>query len=213
MRVKTVLGRTVRSAALLALLLVVGLAMNLLLFGYAVFRLSGEAESVSIAECAAALEQSESEYALPEELTKALERDGRWLMLLDSQGDVVYSFSKPPEIPLHFSLSQVASFTRWYLMDYPVRVRVMGDGLLVIGARKDSLWKYSFETAMPTVMFYPAWIGVTLLCNFLLILIVSAAAVERSYKKTRRGANGMDSRGVARCTHTLSLRSWLCSQP
>ena len=153
MRSRSMLLTALRSAALLALLLVVGLGLNIVLFGYAVFRLGGEDGGVSISQCATALEESGEKYTLPPELEGRLEKDGRWLMLLDGQGDVIYDFQKPAEIPAHFSLAEVAGFTRWYLMDYPVRVHTVGDGLLVMGAPRNSMWKYSFETAMPTIMF------------------------------------------------------------
>ena len=183
MRSRSMLLTALRSAALLALLLVVGLGLNIVLFGYAVFRLGGEDGGVSISQCATALEESGEKYTLPPELEGRLEKDGRWLMLLDGQGDVIYDFQKPAEIPAHFSLAEVAGFTRWYLMDYPVRVHTVGDGLLVMGAPRNSMWKYSFETAMPTIMFWPVWIAVTVFCNFLLIFILSAISVERAYKK------------------------------
>lgn len=51
-----------------------------------------------------------------------------WMLLLDADGNVVWQWNKPDELPTHYTLSQVASFSRWYLMDYPVQSLVRGAG-------------------------------------------------------------------------------------
>ena len=58
----------------------------------------------------------------------------RWAMLIGLDGQVVWSLRKPADVPEAYSLTDVASFTRWYLNDYPVQCRVRDDGLLVIGS-------------------------------------------------------------------------------
>ena len=104
-------------------------------------------------------------------------------MLLDGSGRQVFEYRKPPELADSYTLQQVAGFTRWYLSDYPVRVRFVDEGLLVMGGAKNSVWKYSFEVSVPMLSFWPLWAAAVLLCNFLLILAVSALTIERSYKK------------------------------
>ena len=42
-------------------------------------------------------------------------KEGLWLMLLDDQGQVVWQWDKPAELPDRYTLKEVASFTRWYL--------------------------------------------------------------------------------------------------
>lgn len=56
-----------------------------------------------------------------------------WGMLLDENGDAVWEWQLPDEFPRSYSLADVASFSRWYLKDYPVRVWEYGKGLLVLG--------------------------------------------------------------------------------
>ena len=180
MRLRTFLGTAARSAALLATLLLLGLALNGLLLGYAVFRMAGSYSGSRLSDCAQALE---NDGRLSPELETALDAEGCWLMLLDSQGKVIYDYRKPPELPESYSLADVAAFTRWYLEDHPVRVQTLGEGLIVMGQPKNSVWKYNFETAMPNFWFWPVWGTAALLCNFLLILLVSVASVRRGYKK------------------------------
>lgn len=64
----------------------------------------------------------------------ALDGKNQWAMLIDDNGDVIWSYHKPAEIPDHYTMRDVAAFTRWFIDDYPVRTRIRDDGLLVIGA-------------------------------------------------------------------------------
>ena len=172
-----------RSASLLALLLLCGIALNGLLLGYAVFHMANTDIDSRIGEYADTLSGCKNGYALADIQEQRLAKQERFLMLLDEDGQVVWSFRKPAELPNAYTRSDVARFTRWYLMDYPVHVRTVENGLLVLGFPKGSIWKYAFETPMPTALFWPVWAIVALLCNFLLILVLSVAVTSRAYKK------------------------------
>ena len=50
------------------------------------------------------------------------------MLLLDADGNVVWQWNKPDELPTHYTLGQVASFSRWYLMDYPVQSLARSSG-------------------------------------------------------------------------------------
>ncbi len=178
-----ILGGTVRMALSIALMIGLGLVLNVLLCGFAIRQLANTADTPSLSACAAALEETEAGYILSEKMERTLQDKNCWAMLLDGEGRVVWQQDKPDEVPDQFSLAQVAGFTRWYLMDYPVRVRMAGDGLLVIGAPKNTVWKYDVEIPLPTMLFWPMWIMVTAACNVLLILLLSVAMTRRRYQQ------------------------------
>lgn len=173
---------TARMALLLALILLVGLIVNGLLLGFAFWKTAGTAEEPSLSQYASALTKTDAGYTLPEALCDELDEKGCWAMLIGGDGSVVWQHGKPEEIADHFSLSQVAGFTRWYLMDYPVRVRAFDDGLLVIASPKNSVWKYDASMLLPTVLFWPTWMLLTLVCNFLLIFLLSVGMTKRRYQ-------------------------------
>ena len=81
----------------------------------------------------------------------------RWAMLIGLDGQVVWSLRKPADVPEVYSLTDVASFTRWYLNDYPVQCRVRDDGLLVIGSPKGSVWKHDMSMGMDVLLQIPLW--------------------------------------------------------
>ena len=62
-----------------------------------------------------------------------------WAMALDEKGGVVWEWKVPDHISKQYSLFQVASFSRWYLKDYPVRVWHVKDLLLVFAYDKEDM--------------------------------------------------------------------------
>lgn len=173
---------TAHAALQLALLLLTGLVLNTLLFGFALWITANTAETPSLSEYAAALSATDNGFELPDALGRDLTKRGCWAMLLDGNGNVVWQHDKPAEVADKFTLSEVAGFTRWYLADYPVRVHTFDDGLLVIASPKDSVWKYEVSTAVSTFFFWPIWALIVLLSNFLLIFILSVVMTKRRYK-------------------------------
>ena len=68
-----------------------------------------------------------------------------WALRLGKDGSVTESFNKPREVKDKFNLTDVASFTRYYLADYPVFTYLVGDDLLVFAYPKNSLDKLPFN--------------------------------------------------------------------
>lgn len=85
-----------------------------------------------------------------------LEED-RWAMLMNHEGQVVWSLRKPDDVPEQYTVSDVASFTRWYLNDYPVQCWVREDGLLVVGSPKGSVWKHDIAMSTQALLQTPIW--------------------------------------------------------
>ena len=79
----------------------------------------------------------------------------RWAMLLNQDGQVVWSLRKPEDVPERYTVSEVAAFTRWYLSDYPVQSWVREDGLLVVGSPKGSIWKHDIAMSTQTLLQTP----------------------------------------------------------
>lgn len=67
-----------------------------------------------------------------------------WCMVLNDNGNVKWNYQLPSELNKHYTVNDIANFTRWYLDDYPVFCQTKDYGLFVIGLPKGSLWKYTF---------------------------------------------------------------------
>lgn len=131
--------------------------------------------------------------SMPEEGTAYLASSGaEFAFFLDDAGDVIWDWRLPEEIPAHFSLGEVASFTRWYLKDYPVRVWNCKDGLLVVGDSKFSASKYTVEFSRDSVKNVPYFLLALTGANLLLVLVLAVLSGYRLYASLRPVAAGID---------------------
>lgn len=126
-----------------------------------------------------------------------------WMLLLDADGNVVWQWNKPDELPTHYTLSQVASFSRWYLMDYPVQSLVRGDGLLLAGQAKGSLWKYSVEFSQRFMARLPGWLlGMFFLALFC-VLALAGLLLRRQFRREQRGRDEARSNWISGVSHDI----------
>ncbi|EHL13503.1 hypothetical protein HMPREF9624_01982 [Oribacterium asaccharolyticum ACB7] len=91
------------------------------------------------------LHKENDEYRLEEEEAEKLSGAQQFTMLLDNGGNILWSEFLPKELQKNYTLQDVAKFTRYYLEDYPVRTYVVPEGLLIIGQKKEQIWKYTLE--------------------------------------------------------------------
>ena len=66
-----------------------------------------------------------------------------WAMVLDGDGNIIWSYQLPQQLSHRYTPSQVAGFARWYLEDYPVTCWVEDYGLFVIAKPVGSVAKYA----------------------------------------------------------------------
>ncbi len=141
-------------------LLLINILAFVLTFRGTVTREYGSASPAKMLETVAA---DLSASGISQEMAQELKRNHIWAMFLDAGGNCVWTVSLPEKVPTQFAAQDVAVFSRGYLEDYPVFVRSMEDGLLVLGYPKDSFVKVTgnyfpmravrllpiFMTAMP----------------------------------------------------------------
>lgn len=68
-----------------------------------------------------------------------------WAMILDDNGTVIWEDGLPEDLPQHYSATDIAMFSRWYLEDYPINIWKRNDGLLVIGLSPGDVVNYYFS--------------------------------------------------------------------
>ncbi len=116
---------------------------------------------------------------VPEETALRLRASHIWAMFLDSSGQLVWNVDLPEEIPDSFTIQDVALFSKGYLKDYPVFVRTMDDGLLVLGYPKDSYTKLTGNYfSIKVIKTSPFFCLALIIADFLLLF----AAFLRSKK-------------------------------
>ena len=136
--------RKIQLIALIAVLSIFLLFADLLVFGIFVSR-NGMPYYPDSEEIMEHLHKENDEYRLEEEEAEKLSGARQFAMLLDNGGNILWSEFLPKELQKNYTLQDVAKFTRYYLEDYPVRTYVVPEGLLIIGQKKEQIWKYTLE--------------------------------------------------------------------
>lgn len=116
-----------------------------------------------------------------------------WAMLLSEEGAVVWSYKLPGELPLHYSIGDVAAFSRWYLMDYPVRVWRNGDLLCVFGMEKGSIIKIQAVYDMELIERVPELMKCLLIANVVILIGLALVMAYRFYRSLKPIARGIES--------------------
>ena len=117
---------------------------DLLILGLLVMK-SNSVDYQNPPEILTSLSVKNGTYELGKKEAESLLKHRQFAMLLDKDGNILWSEALPKELRKTYTLQDVARFTRYYLEDYPVRTYVVGQGLLVIGGKKDQVWKYNVE--------------------------------------------------------------------
>lgn len=93
-----------------------------------------------ISQIAQGISQNDyNQIVIEENAEKLLAEKEAWAMILDEMGKVIWDYNMPDKLPKQYTVSDVASFSRWYLEDYPVLVQELPFGLLVVGYPPDNI--------------------------------------------------------------------------
>lgn len=165
----------------LALLLVNILAFALT-FGSIVFREYGSASPANMLEAVAA---DLSVSGISKETAQELNRSQIWAMLLDVNGACIWNVSLPEAVPTQYTIQDVAVFSKGYLQDYPVFVRSMDNGLLVLGYPKGSFMKLTGNYfPIRAVRIFPLFVTGILAIDILLLFLVYCFSKRNISKNT-----------------------------
>ena len=135
-----------------------------------------------------AITKTDSGFMLPDGILP----EDYWCILLDERGDIIWSQNQPEDIPVHYSINDVARMTRWFLNDYPVYVRTKEYGLLVLGIPKNTVGKYDMVYSMEWFAALPQRIIGILVINLCLAAILALGTGTRLYKRLRSLADGIN---------------------
>lgn len=115
-----------------------------------------------------------------------------WSMLLDEDGNVVWNWQLPEELPRSYGLADVAKFSRWYLMDYPVRVWETRGMLLVSGYGKEEITRINLIYPWRYIQSLPEYLLLFVGMNTVLFLALALWFSYRFYRSLRPVCAGID---------------------
>jgi len=167
-----ILRRFIGSTIILSILLLI---FNFILFATWVSKGMNDVNSPSavVQNVAESLHSLPNSYSLDSSSVKLLKQNNGWAMLIDNTGHVAWNYMLPEELNKTYSLVDVAKFTRYYLMDYPVFVWEHDKGLVVVGYPKKGMTKYQHILPTSWVSSLPLRITSLLVGNIALALLFS----------------------------------------
>lgn len=186
-----ILFRYVLSAAGITLIL---LSVNFALLA-AWTAQSGKAmqSKIIVSQMADSLTWQNGAYAFDQTAQSKIQGNHQWAMLIDNaDGSVVWELDCPSDIPRRYSLTDVASFTRWYLYGYPVSVWEHPDGLFVLGSERDSAWKYNVVEPMTVMNSLGFWITGLLVLNGIAAVLLALLSGLRLFRCVKPLALGIE---------------------
>lgn len=134
------------------------------------------------------LKRSSGSYTLSEKMSRKLQENGAWALLIDNEtSQVVWHTSNlPNSIPMSYTLHDIADLTQGYIDGYPTYTGQNKNGLVVLGFPKKSFWKhtspswnYNFITNLPQTLL------ITLLVNLALIFLTYILANMKLLKSVK----------------------------
>lgn len=136
-------------------------------------------------------QQADGSFAVSDAARTALDERYAWAMQLDEAGSVIWSDRMPEDLPQHYTASEIASFSRWYLEDYPVYVWADEDGLLVLASPVGSEWKYLMQSSTYMIEQASVWVPAVLILNLLAALALALLLGWRMYRAAAPLAQGI----------------------
>ena len=135
--------------------------------------MSGSDSSFSIGEFSDHVILQGGNWVADDAAISMLREESAWAMLLNEDGDVVWQQDLPENLPRSYTSAEVASFSRWYLEDYPVKIWTRADGcLMVVGFQPGTLVKYYFSLEWPYMGVMFAGIGAVFIGDLVFVVFL-----------------------------------------
>lgn len=143
---------------------------------------------------AAALQLTYSGYSISDDVTAELKEENAWAFLIDNDTrQVVWRTDHLPDnIPMQYTLPDIAELTRGYIDGYPTFTGEAQNGLLVLGFPKDRFWKHTRASwDYHFIANLPKNTMIILAVNIVLIFLIYAAVDSKLLRSIRPITNGI----------------------
>lgn len=163
--------------------------------------MSGADTSFSVRDFSDHVVLQDGKWVADDTALSMLQEQSAWAMLLNEDGDVIWQQSLPEKLPRSYTSTEVASFSRWYLEDYPVKIWTRADGkLMVVGYQPGTLVKYYFSLEWPYMRVLLGGIAAVFIINLLLIIFL----ILRNTRKVEKAMTPI-LQGIQNLSHGKAL--------
>ncbi|NMM64017.1 HAMP domain-containing histidine kinase [Clostridium sp. P21] len=124
-------------------------------------------------------ELEEKNYTLSYKNQSYLHNNSLWVQAIDKDGNEFFSMYKPSEIPIKYSLGDIANISKNYLKDYPVYLWKNNENIIILGYPKNSIVKYNWSTSIKTISNIPFFLLILLLFNIVATILLATVLGRR----------------------------------
>lgn len=184
-----------RFVGILTLSIILFVILNVAFFAIVFVRNTSTFSPWDMADnAAAALQLTDDGYSISDDVMVELKEENAWAILInnDTRQVVWQTDNLPNNVPMQYTLSDIAELTRGYVDGYPTFTGKAENGLLVLGYPKDRFWKhtraswdYNFIENLPKNTI------IILVINTVLIFLIYVAANSKLLRSIRPITNGI----------------------
>lgn len=181
------------------------IALNLILIAMIASGQQANANPWKMAEeTAAAIRATDDGYVLSEAANVKILSQNAWAILIDNDNLKVvwHSDNLPDIVPLEYTVSDVANFTRGYINGYPTFTAGTANGLMVVGYPPDSFWKHMWPSwDYQLIAHAPQIVLGVIAINLTVIFIIYVAANVKIWKSVKPITNGIQALSTGDSVH------------
>ena len=184
-----------RFVGILTLSIILFVILNVAFFAIVFVRNTSTFSPWDMADnAAAALQLTDDGYSISDDVMVELKEENAWAILInnDTRQVVWQTDNLPNNVPMQYTLSDIAELTRGYVDGYPTFTGKAENGLMVLGYPKDRFWKhtraswdYDFIANLPKNTI------IILVINTVLIFLIYVAANSKLLRSIRPITNGI----------------------
>lgn len=184
-----------RFAGIMTLSVILLVILNITFFAIVFVRNTSTFSPWDMADyAAAALQLSDDGYSISDDAMAKLKEENSWAFLIDNDTrQVVWRTDNLPDnIPMQYTLSDVAGLSRGYVDGYPTFTGDAQNGLLVLGYPKDRFWKHTRASwDYKFIADLPKNTMIILAVNIVLIFLIYAAVDSKLLRSIKPITNGI----------------------
>ena len=180
--VRYILKYMISFAAVILVLLLINVIAFCLTFGRALTKDYGDTSPQNLLEETAAACSADG---ISEKAAQKLKHNQIWAVFLNQEGRCVWSANAPEDLPVSYTIQDVALFSKGYLNDFPVFVRNTEDGLLILGYPKDSYTKIIGNYfSLQAIQLLPFYVTAILVIDCLILFAAYYLSKRKIVKNT-----------------------------
>ncbi len=184
-----------RFAGIMMLSTILFFTLNVAFFAIVFVRNTSAFSPWDMADHAAAgLQLTDGGYSISADVRARLTKENAWAVLIDydTRRVIWQTDDLPANIPMQYTLSDIAQLTRGYVDGYPTFTGEAPNGLLVLGYPKDRFWKHTRASwDYHFIANLPKNIMMILAVNTVLVFLLYVAANTKLLRSIRPITNGI----------------------